>query len=126
MSDDKSGYNRSGNKNGDEEGLNRYLDALASPRRRYSLYYLKNEKVATVSDIAIHVTAYETDRSPAAVTEQESQSVHTDLKHNHLPRLADYGLIDFDSRMGDVRFADPPPTLRILLVFCQLVENRFD
>lgn len=38
--------------------------------------------------------------------ETERERAKIELYHNHLPRLADYGVIDYDPRTGDVVLGD--------------------
>lgn len=131
MSDD--GFDLYGGKSKGEEDpkvgdgglgkLDRYLDAVGNQRRRYILYYLRDEGRTTASDIAKRVVAWETNRSPSALSDDEYHSVQTELQHNHLPRLADYGLIEYDPRTGDVKFEDPPQSFRLLLGLCHIIEG---
>lgn len=79
-----------------------------------------------MTDVAKHVAAYERNQSPSTVTKQEYQSVQTDLQHNHLPRLADYGLIEYDRRTGDVCFDEPSQIFMLLLGFCHLIEGSLE
>lgn len=134
MSDDgcdsERGKNNDGERTKVEDGglerLDRYLDALADQRRRYVLYYLGDEEVATTSDIAEHIVSWDTGSTPSRVSDEEVRTVQTELQHNHLPRLADYGIIEYDTRTGDVRLEDLPQSFRLLLGLCQVIEGPFE
>ena len=83
--------------------LNAMFGLLCVPRRRYVLYHLFDERgVLTIDDIARHVAARERGVPPDAVSEADHQRVVVSLVHNHLPRLAEHGIVDYDCRSGDV------------------------
>ena len=107
----------------DGNELNRYLDALASFRRRHALYYLDDQAACNVSELAEYVRSCETGRPPSEITEDECRPVRIDLYHNHLPHLANDCLVSFDERSEDIRMESPPMTFRGLLWICHLFEN---
>jgi hypothetical protein len=126
MSDDRCASNDSETKVGDggQTKLDQYLDAISEQRRRYVFRYLKDHESAPVSEIAKHVKAYETSQPPSTLTEHEYSAVQSDLQHNHLPRLADYGLLNYDARTGDVSFDEAPQTFMLLISLCELIESQ--
>ncbi|MFB6076974.1 MAG: hypothetical protein ABEK12_02495 [Candidatus Nanohaloarchaea archaeon] len=83
----------------DEElDMDTLFTALKEPRRRHTLRYLRDVKdPASVSDIAGTVTDIESD-GPAF----HRKSVHTTLQQNHIPRLDEAGIVDFDPPGGPV------------------------
>lgn len=104
--------------------LDRYLRALSEKHRRYTLYYLDDHGVANSEELARHIVVQKSGCRPSAVSDEERKRIQTKLHHQHLPRLKDYGLVDYDKRSKDVRLADPPQAFRMLLHLCELVENR--
>lgn len=104
--------------------LNQYFDALAGERRRYVLYYLSRHGAASVDELARYVVAREAGRSPDSLTEGATGRVASELYHKHLPRLADYGLVEFDPRSEHVRFREPTRTFSTLLWLSRLVEGE--
>ncbi|KTG11151.1 hypothetical protein AUR64_05435 [Haloprofundus marisrubri] len=97
------------------EGLDIVCSLLASPRRRYLLYYLLSlDDAVGELDAAVNaVQAYEaagnrTDNPPPR------ESLKIDLHHNHLPRLAETRNCAYDRRRGTIRFT-PHPTLEELV-----------
>lgn len=104
--------------------LDRYLSALSEKHRRYVLYHLDEHGVANSEELARHVVARESDCPPSAVSEAERKQMEMELHHRHLPRLKDYGLVDYDERSRDVRLADPPKVFSTFLHLCEVVENR--
>lgn len=105
-------------------GISQYFDALRNPYRRQILYYLNDSGTANIDELARQITAQETDQSPSELTEDDYQPIRQQLHHKHLPRLADYGLIEFDPRSGDVRFHSPPHAFMVLLWISQLLERQ--
>lgn len=86
--------------------LNLVFDLLAARRRRYALYYLSEapDGVATVDEIVEHVLGLEDgSEEPAGRVE-----VRTALRHIHLPKLADAGVIEHDVRSETVRYWRQP------------------
>ena len=87
--------------------LDQLFRLLADKHRRYALYYLD----ATASDTVTldEVADYVAERTQTSTEEQEWASgtaherIRTRLHHNHLPRLAKTGLIDYDARSQTVR-----------------------
>lgn len=112
---------------GGTEALTVILEALTHRRRRYVLYYLhERSEPAEAEEIAKQILAWETDRDPDAVTTEEAEQVLADLYHNHLPRLADEGLIDYDRRTLTARSWKYHDLLSKVLQFLKSVENGID
>lgn len=75
---------------------------LSESRRRYVLYYFLDNDHANIESIALQITAWEQDVTIDAVSEAAKQRVMTSLVHQHLPKLADYGIVEYDARAGDI------------------------
>ena len=91
------------------------LDCLRHPRRRFVLYYLRDERTTTVTELARHVAARESGDPPTAVEEERCEHVRATLVHNHRPKLADDVFIEYDPRTETVTYTDPPALLDELL-----------
>lgn len=95
-----------------EPTLDRIFDLLGSRRRRYVLYYLNetDADVVTLDDVAERVVAWEREWAGDDDADRDThlEYVRTALHHNHLPRLADAGLVDYDPRSRTVRRWDEP------------------
>lgn len=91
------------------------LALLSNRQRRSILRYLVStpEDSVTIDAIAEHI---------AEEMDIESKSVKIDCHHTHLPKLNDSGVIDYDQRMGDVRY-NRTPTVEHLLDAIADVEN---
>jgi DNA-binding transcriptional ArsR family regulator len=104
--------------------LDRYFDALSDRRRRYALYELQRSGSVSEEELARRIAARETGRPADDLAAEDYRRVQSDLHHDHLPRLADYGLVAFDPRSEAVRYEDPPRTFAVLLWLSYLVEGE--
>lgn len=92
------------------DALDAVFDLLCVPRRRYLLYYLYEIEgdVVDTDDAIDAVCAYE-----ARGTERDGfpprEDVLIDLHHDHVPRLADAGVVEYDRRQGTIRFRGSAP-----------------
>lgn len=81
-------------------------EAIADEDRRHIIStLLDSELVATVDELMDAIGAATTD----------SESLRLKLYHQHLPKLEDVGLIEYDWRSGDVVLAADPARLRDVL-----------
>lgn len=99
------------------------LRALSRRRRRYVMYHLQEHETSTLETLAGHVAAAEEDVSVADVSDERRETVAIELRHTHLPQLSQAGLVDYDPRTGDVRYAHPPTILDALLEACAEIER---
>ncbi|ELY42104.1 DUF7344 domain-containing protein [Natronorubrum sulfidifaciens] len=75
---------------------------LAESERRYLLYELATHRGANLEDVVSQLAAWEHDTQPSQVDSERKQRLYISLVHNHLPRLADHGIIEYDLRSGDI------------------------
>ncbi|MBO4246647.1 hypothetical protein IL252_02305 [Halomicrobium sp. IBSBa] len=110
---------------GDLPDLDGLFDALASTVRRQTLCYLLDEPHTTVETLA---TLFADRRSTAdgPVSLSERDRVVIELRHVHLPQLADATLVEYDSATGDVRLREFPDPVRDLLRFTQRYERAIE
>jgi hypothetical protein len=83
-------------------------EVLGNRRRRYALHYLKQQDdgAAEMGDISTRVAAWEHGIEPEAVSYDERKTVHTSLYQHHAPKLAETGLVEYDSRSGRVELTE--------------------
>ncbi|SER91311.1 DUF7344 domain-containing protein [Natrinema salaciae] len=88
---------------------------LAESERRFLLYQLAGNRTANIEDLVSQVAVWELDARPNAIDKEVRQRVYVSLVHNHLPRLADYDIIEYDLRSGDIVLAEGFEDIRPLL-----------
>jgi len=75
---------------------------LSRSRRRFLLYHFLENDYANLTEVALQIAAWEDDSSIENVSENLHQRVKISLVHNHLPRLADHDIIEYDARSGAI------------------------
>jgi DNA-binding transcriptional ArsR family regulator len=128
MSDDDSSSGSPRRKGGEIEGgitsVEEVFKSLLKPRRRFVLYSLRDEEVATVTELAQEIAAWENGIPPAHVDDDQQKRIATSLAHNHLPQMADSLFIEYDRRSNTARYSDPPVLLDEVLQLLDQLENR--
>lgn len=104
--------------------LNRIFAALSHRRRRYVLYYLRDHGQASLDNLAIQVAAWEQDLSIHEVATEDVDQVLTSLRHSHLLKLEDYGLVEYDRRTNTVSYTHPPSSLEEALKLTAALEKQ--
>ncbi|SEV79906.1 DUF7344 domain-containing protein [Natrinema salifodinae] len=98
---------------------------LAESERRFLLYQLADDRTVNLEDVITQVAAWELDAHPEAIDKETRQRVYVSLVHNHLPRLADYDIIEYDLRSGDIVLTEGFEDIKPLLEqFRQTEEER--
>lgn len=83
------------------------FDILSNSRRRYVLYYLRQQsEPVQVTTLAENVAAWENETDIESLEEQERKRVYVSLYQTHIPKLADTGLVEYDKDAGTVALAD--------------------
>lgn len=82
------------------------FDVLSSPRRRYTLYYLRTHGEVDILDLAAAVAAWEYETDVDSITDQQRKRVYVSLYQTHVPKLDDLGLVDYDKDSGTVAITD--------------------
>lgn len=88
----------------DDTPLDTYLTLVSDKRRRGVVRRLRDrpDGEATVEDLVDHLYGNESDLSTEECPHRERISIQ--LIHNHLPKLADHGVIRYDRERGVVRY----------------------
>ena len=114
-------------RNGYQTQLEALLEALTSRRRRYALYYLRDQEVTDLDSLATHLASVEGNVATAALSDEAITRVKTELVHTELPALADARLIEYDPRSEVIRYSAPPAPLEAFLRLSARIdapENR--
>ncbi|MFC4550029.1 MULTISPECIES: DUF7344 domain-containing protein [Halorussus] len=94
------------------QSLDALFGLLANRRRRYVLYCLSDAGETDLSTDRVAEAVLERERdwddAPDAAGRNREDAIRTELHHEHLPRLADAGLIDYDSETRTVRNWNDP------------------
>lgn len=100
----------------DELSQDEVFEVLKSPRRRYALYYLRQEGGETeLSDLTEQVAAWENETTPTALTTEQRKRVYISLYQTHLPKLDEGNIVDYDRDEGIVRLGSRASDLDIYL-----------
>lgn len=83
-----------------DSGLDAILNLLAAGDRREIVHALVQQATGetTIDDLAERLAA------DGLVTENDSRRLSIKLHHAHLPKLDDYGLVDYDRERGTVSY----------------------
>jgi hypothetical protein len=82
------------------------FDVLRNARRRYVLYFLREDSPRELGELAEQIAARENDTTVEGLSSKQRKSVYTALYQTHLPKLADVGIIEYDRDRGVVWLAD--------------------
>lgn len=87
-----------------QDSLDRLFSILANERRRRILLYLhgKDDDVATFMELIDYLMVCEAE----SVDDLEGDEVAMALYHAHFPKLADAGIIEYDTRSRTVRYRE--------------------
>lgn len=79
------------------EMIDEALHVLAEHRRRLTLEVVRDhDEAITLPDIADEVAVREYDRSLSDLHAETVAEVYTSIYHDHLPRLVEVGLLQYD------------------------------
>ncbi|MGM0718670.1 MAG: DUF7344 domain-containing protein [Halobacteriota archaeon] len=91
-------------------------EILAHQRRRDALRCLEgSEHPITVAELAEDVARYERESNLSEISNDVVRRIHLRLYHVDLAKLADVGLIEYDSRTGTIRYDGHSNVLEELL-----------
>ena len=90
---------------GDSHATDTLFKAMGDRRARHVLSYLDaaSSEVLTLEDIADAVAEWEAEAGAATDAEDHRRRVAIDLHHNHLPKLDEAAIVDYDPRSKMVR-----------------------
>jgi len=102
----------------DRDGWNRIYDVLACDERRELLLYLQDIRVAGPERVAQRLL-----ERGGGSTEAESDEVSLRLHHVHLPKMAEAGLLTWDSQRNRVTLSALGSKLPVELVDPSLIPS---
>lgn len=91
--------------------VRRLAASLLAPRRRAVLATVRSAGALPLSELAVRVAARERGVPPGDVTPDRYNRVHVSLRHAHVPKLVDAGVLERD-REGDLTIVRPTASVR--------------
>ncbi|WP_049927472.1 DUF7344 domain-containing protein [Halopiger goleimassiliensis] len=88
------------------ETVDRVYDLLSHRRRRRLLYLLLETDRRSVENVAHRLAVVESEDSTDAEDEDARRRLAISLHHDHLPRLEEYGIIEYDVDRRTIAVAD--------------------
>lgn len=78
-------------------------DLLSNARRRLVISHLRGaEGPVSVSDLSERIAAWENDIPAEELSDQQIKRVYVSLYQIHIPKLDEFGLVDYDKDSGEV------------------------
>lgn len=87
------------------------FELLAHPRRRAVLTALDLGDTVAVDELATRIVAIEEGISTDAVSPADATRAHVDLRHAHLPAMANLDVVDYDHSSDRVTYRGHPALL---------------
>ena len=95
--------------------LHYVYESLAHPRRRYLLYTLLEDTEWTLHELATKLVAFEDQIPEEDVSTEQRSMMYVSLQHNHVPKLVDLGVIEFDDAAQVIWPAEYAPQVLVAL-----------
>jgi hypothetical protein len=91
-------------------------EVLSNQRRRFVLHHLRqNGDRETLGTLAEQIAAWEDGVAVDRVTSNHRKNVYTSLQQFHLPKMDERGVVEFDSRAGEVELTDDAEDVDVYL-----------
>ncbi|RBI63642.1 hypothetical protein DMJ13_03680 [halophilic archaeon] len=104
--------------------LDTIFDLLSEERRRYVLYYLKEQDgPVSVTELTEAVADREKASSPEDVPDETLERIDVSLRHNHVPKTTDAEFVEYDRADGVIRLRGSPPEFEALVTIAEIIEN---
>lgn len=109
---------------GDAADRTRVFDLLAHEYRRHAIAYLATcEEPVPVTELAAEVATRTAGRPRTAIPTREIRTKTIELHHNHVPKLADAGVVEYDRECSLVELSGSDALVRGAL---SLIEAEGD
>lgn len=108
---------------GEGKPLDRLLTSLSSHRRRAALYYLRENGVTDVDELAKYVASTSNDAPEANLSGEQFERAKATLIHSDLPRLREAGIIEYERRSETVRYRQSSQFVTRILRSCAEFET---
>jgi hypothetical protein len=92
------------------------FQVLQNERRRYVLQYLRrNGGPVELGDLATQVAAWEYEVPMPDISKAQRKRVYTTLQQTHLPKMAEVGIVEYDSEAGTIGRTEHTAELTVYL-----------
>jgi DNA-binding transcriptional ArsR family regulator len=98
------------------------LNALGDAKRRRIISLLQKNGPVSQREVAHQLVAWEYDSTPEAVPDKAVEKVEIALHHNHLPKLEDAKLIEYDRRSKTLLVRDLPELAELCIDHCESAD----
>lgn len=80
-------------------------DMLSEVRRLYVVDAMQtlDSETTTTRELALAIAAVEFEKEPVHVLNSEYRTVRTNLRHSHLPKLSDIGVIEYNPDRNEIK-----------------------
>lgn len=100
--------------------LDTVFELLSNERRRYALYYLKQEnRPVSVDELAETIAEWESDSGEGDPMEH----VEIELAHIHLPKATEVDFVEYNPDAGLVEVQGPPPKFNVMASVARVIEQ---
>lgn len=107
-----------------EEAIDRIAHLISNQRRRVVIQAVARlGHPASIDDLALLVAAEENDKSVDEVSSSERKNARVGLYQNHVPQLAEAGIVEADDRYFEVK---PGPNMDVALVSIVGIEHALN
>lgn len=103
--------------------LDTVYDILRDRYRRYALYYLQDHDPASAEELTEQIAIWETNAGESEDVDEIRERIALELRHTHLPKLRDTGVIEYDRRSETIRHGTPPEILQTALDSAAEIEQ---
>lgn len=80
------------------------FDLLSSPRRRYVINYLRRAgEPIQLTELAAEVSSWENETPVHELSDKQEKRVYVSLYQTHIPKLEEFGIVNYDPDEGTVR-----------------------
>ncbi len=107
---------------GDSAQLERgqIFEILSNDRRRYVIHYLKQQSDGTtiqLREVVDQVAAWENGTDVSGLDSGDRKTVYTALKQTHLPRLDEFGVVEYDHQRGEVTLTETADQVQLYMEY---------
>lgn len=98
------------------------FEILSNDRRRHTLHYLlSHENGTNIGELSRQIAAWENRESLDQVTANQRRRVYVSLHQNHLPRMDEAGILNYENSRDTIELTERGESLQ---VYMEVVEGN--